>query len=102
MKTNNTKRHPELPFKISGTGWLVGSDGVLVCRILDDTASAKDKAKAEFILRACNGHYQLLAALENALAVIDRLGEDNMIGNDMTEEKQLVDKLKRKNAEGEK
>jgi hypothetical protein len=62
--------HTETPWTIDGIN-VIGSDGQPVCQlfgaderdILEDEANAINDANAEFLIRACNCHEELLEAL---------------------------------------
>ncbi len=58
--------------------WLICSDDVLVASTNDDFLShPSHEANAAFIVRACNSHDDLVAALMEAADVLAELGHDS-------------------------
>jgi hypothetical protein len=66
-------RHTPIPWKQDPTGdvgfWVIGTSKVLVAETLNETCSQDESAaNAEFIVRACNAHADLLEACQDALS----------------------------------
>ena len=58
-------KHTPLPWEVIGTGYqlqIVDSNGAMICEGF--SWSDQCKANARLIVRACNSHHELLAALE--------------------------------------
>jgi glucose dehydrogenase len=80
--------HTPLPWKASdsGTGiWSanepLGKNKIIAICSCDAVSRSKDEntANADFILRACNSHYELLAALEACRNIVYRHGQDHQM-----------------------
>jgi len=55
-----------------------GTVSVAVCRGWDTRWEKEQKANAEFIVRACNAHDDLLAALEGFLAAREKVDPEHL------------------------
>ncbi len=57
-----TEGHSKLPWKISGTSWLIDAYTGVIVNVNDC------KEDAEFIVRACNSHDKLVEALKEVIS----------------------------------
>ena len=72
-----TQKHTPLPWEIDTThndqreGYTVWAGSEIVCDVVNDQHD-QARTNAEFVVRACNAHDDLLAALELADATLKR------------------------------
>ena len=83
----DTTGHTPLPWTIGrGRRWITSGE-VDIARIHDVSKIGEDEAvaNAEFIVRACNSHYDLLDALETLLNMLpdSNMGEIGVTANTM-------------------
>ncbi len=84
-------KHTKLPWKIGIEPQVVSSkEGKVICRTSykNPAKDVEGVATAEFIVRACNSHYELLEAL---VAVSEILGQGNQL--DAVYDKGWIDEL---------
>lgn len=67
--------HTPGPWSLSGDRYIVAPDSELIADCFKE--SQEDVANAAFIVRACNAHDELVAALRDAYAHITLLGSGN-------------------------
>lgn len=71
--------HSELPWKLTGDGFILNPKDDLIKISLREYrsahGSAEETANAEYIIKACNNHYALLEALKEAKEIIRKLAD---------------------------
>ena len=91
--STKTHRHSPTPYWIDDDGCIASGSGETYITVADVycrpavEAAEEMEANAEFIVRACNAHYPLLAAARNALRFLEQLGYH---GTDATVQATLI------------